>query len=101
MVPEDFNFGRGQVVYWDIENLDQTIPLLKQLNFLKEDLIQVRFDKNTLVDVGWYPEFSANGAFTVTVIRDENWDEPLHRIKAESIQALYSAIEEGVRVAVA
>lgn len=97
MVPEDFNFGEGQIVYWDFYDIDPKTSILKQLNFLKEDLIQVRFKKNIILDVGWYKEFSANGAFTVTVLRNENWDEPLYKQKAKTISALCLAIEEGVR----
>jgi len=99
MAPDDFEWGGGEVVYWALGGLDPTRPLHEQLDEFKEDLVQVRFSSNTLLDVGWYPEFSGAGAFVVTVVRDEDWDEPLYSQEGTSISALRLAIAEGVRVA--
>ena len=36
---------------------------------------------DTLVDVGWYPEFNPRGRFRIYVIQHENWDQPLEKAR--------------------
>jgi len=99
MAPEDFDWGSGEVIYWALDRVDPAIALVEQLDELKEDLAQVRFGKDTLLDVGWYPEFAAEGSFVVTIVRDENWDDPLFTDEAQTMDALLGAIERGVGLA--
>jgi hypothetical protein len=37
-------------------------------DLLREDLIQIEFGNGVVLDVGWYPEFSSDGAFGLVVI---------------------------------
>lgn len=99
MAPEDIDWGSGQVIYWALDRVDPAIALSKQLGELKENLAQVQFAQETLLDVGWYPEFAAEGSFVVTVVQDGNWDEPLFTEEASTIEALRAAIERGVSLA--
>ena len=96
MTPEDIEWGGGEVVYWALERVDPSVALVDQLGELKEDLAQVRFARETLLDVGWYPEFSATGSFAVTVVRSGDWDEPVFTEEAVTVAALLGAIERAI-----
>ena len=85
MKSDDFDWGDGVVKYWDMAGISKEIELSKQLDELKEDLAQVYYTNDVLLDIGWYPEFASNGAFVVTVVEHRNWDEPLLKIKVRSI----------------
>jgi hypothetical protein len=99
MVPDEFNWGSGVVAYWDLHGVDAQRCLDEQLDELKEDLVQVQYGSDTLLDVGWYPEFADGGVFVITVVRDGNWDEPIFKREAANVAEFRSAIEAGVRVA--
>ena len=43
---------------------------------LKEDMLQVEYPENILLDVGWYPSFDPEGTFQVRVVKDFQWDVP-------------------------
>jgi hypothetical protein len=51
----------GQIMLWDLGDLDTDRPLNQQLWELKEDLAQIQYRHNTTLDIGWYPEFSPSG----------------------------------------
>jgi hypothetical protein len=99
MTPEYFDWGKGDVVFWDLMNVDPDVPLDQQLDELKEDLAQVRFDQNTVLDIGWYPEFSNEGAFVIAVIRNEEWDSPVYRCECRSMAELGLAVSQAVLAA--
>lgn len=99
MQPDFFDWRGGEVVYWDMDSFDATKPPEEQLDTLKEDLVQVRFGTNTLLDIGWYPEFSPEGRFVVTVIRNEDWDQPVSQAESRTLGELIAAITAGIRVA--
>ncbi|MEZ4361925.1 MAG: hypothetical protein R3B48_17170 [Kofleriaceae bacterium] len=99
MKPDDIDWGPGEVVHWSLEKFDADRSLQEQLDELREDLAQVRFDEHTLLDLGWYPECDADGAFVVTVVRNEDWDEPVFREAAKAVPSLHSALARAVSVA--
>jgi hypothetical protein len=99
MTPEYFNWGKGDVVYWDLTNLDPAAPLDQQLDELKEDLAQVCFDQNTVLDIGWYPEFSKEGVFVIVVTCDGDWDSPIYRCECRSMAELRLAVSQAVLAA--
>ena len=98
MNARDFELGNGQVVHWDLDQIDPDRPVRMQLDQLKEDLAQVRYG-GVLLDVGWYPEFAANGSFTVTAVKNEDWEQPLFIRECSDISALVIAVAEAARVA--
>ena len=95
MSPSDFDFKSGQVTFWELDFLERTKPLVDQLNGLKEDLVQIEFPRE-LLDVGWYPEFSEVGAFTVKLVRDFNWDEPIFEVKCRTVDELVFCIDKAI-----
>jgi hypothetical protein len=99
MTPHDFDWGTGEVTYWALDTVRTDVPIRDQLDELKEDLVQVRFGERILLDVGWYPEFQADGAFLVVVVRDEDWNDPLFKRQASSFEELRAAINLAVGTA--
>lgn len=61
MRSDEFDWKSGHVVAWDLDGLEDRVPLGRQLGELKEDLAQIHFPGERAVDVGWYPCFSIEG----------------------------------------
>ncbi|WP_180699523.1 hypothetical protein [Pseudomonas crudilactis] len=65
---------------------------------LKEDLLQASLPLEQIIDIGWYPEFSENGAFRISLISDQNWESPIYsesaKTWAELEKALYHALNK-------
>lgn len=99
MQSSEFDWQTGRVVYWELTQIAANKPLEFQYYELKEDLAQVEFGHTTLLDVGWYPEFSPEGRFVVSVIRDQNWDDPVLRLECSDISNLREAIASAIEVA--
>ena len=81
-----FDFGEGEVTYcsWEI---DEFIPLCRQLWELRQDLIQVEYkNRNLIIDVGWYPDFNPEGQFVIQVIKNQDWEQPVLRREAFSVE---------------
>jgi len=89
------DFSPGEITFNDLD-LDLERPLLDQIDILKEDLLQVNYEGNYIIDVGWYPEFSKEGSFKIQVIKDFDWINPELLVDAESITRLL----EGVRMSI-
>lgn len=98
MKSSEFDWGNGKVVYWEI-NLPEDADLRAELDTLKEDLIQVEYGEELILDVGWYPEFSANGRFVVTLCRRQDWDSPILRGECRELPSLRRMISEAIVVA--
>lgn len=78
---KDIDFGTGvSRKYIDFE-INEDVPLEEQTDLLKEDLLQVIYDNNYIIDIGWYPEFDENGSFRVSVIKEYQWDNPIFQKK--------------------
>lgn len=99
MRQSDLDWKSGTVLHWNMEFIDFDIPLENQLSELKEDLAQIGFPGGLIIDVGWYPEFSKEGAFLVTVIKDGDWDEPLAKETCSSASALLSTLTRFITIA--
>ena len=94
---DEINFLNGKVSFNDF-NLDQNIPLELQIGHLKEDLFQVDYSGEFLIDVGWYPEFDKNGSFVICVIKDFNWSEPILKKSCRDIKLLKQFMQESVNL---
>ncbi len=99
MTPQRFSFGSGRVAFWGLDRLRQSVSLKEQIDELKEDLAQVVFPNNVLLDVGWYPEFDESGSFVVVVVRGEDWSSPLFDRVCSDMDSLVSVISEAATFA--
>jgi hypothetical protein len=110
MNADEMDWGGGEVTFWDLEFLEAHRPPVLQLEGLKEDLAQVGYGLTTpvderpsqyavVLDVGWYPEFSAVGRFRVVVVREGNWGEPLFSQASDTFEGLLGCLKAAVSVA--
>ncbi|TYQ15358.1 UNVERIFIED_CONTAM: hypothetical protein Cloal_1801 [Acetivibrio alkalicellulosi] len=90
---EDLDFTPGNVVYNDFD-INDKMPLSKQIYSLKEDLFQVNYNNKYIIDVGWYPEFNKSGKFNIVIIKDCNWEKPIEKKSCNDIKTLKVYIEE-------
>jgi hypothetical protein len=97
----DIDWKAGRIRHWDLDALDERRPLHDQRWELKEDLAQVEYPSGVLVDVGWYPELSADGSFLVQVVRPNDWEHPLFRERATTVAGLKEQLAKAVRIAAA
>jgi len=87
----DLTFITGKITYDELSAL-RNIDLSNQIDFLKEDMLQVEYHDTHLLDVGWYPSFDINGSFQIRVIKNYDWDIPLTLLKAGTIRLLIEEI---------
>ena len=99
MKPEDLNWRSGKVVFWDLGALDDSKPPREQLEELKEDLAQVSFPRGVVLDVGWYPEFLADGAFVIRVVRETDWEDAIFIEHQPDIDGLLASLSRAVPIA--
>jgi hypothetical protein len=95
----DIDWQGGEVTFWDLDGLDASAPLASQLDELKEDLAQVRYGARLVLDVGWYPDGAPHGQFSVVVVKDRDWDQPVFRERAPTVPALRSALQRAITAA--
>jgi hypothetical protein len=86
------NFSPGRVVYEEF-TLDDKKTWVEQIDQLNEDLLQVEFPGDIVLDVGWYPAFNHKGQFQVRVIRDYNWDAPIFYAEVTKMDVLRSVVD--------
>jgi hypothetical protein len=75
------------------------MALADQTEHLKEDLAQVEYPADVILDVGWYPEFDAAGNFVVSIVQHGEWERPLFQESAVTIEELKASIVAGIRIA--
>jgi len=96
MKRETFDWKSGKVVYWDLEEIDETEALNVQTDHLKEDLAQISYSNGIVLDIGWFPSFDPKGGFTVTVVKDSDWESPIFRSRAKDLRSLKRQISRAI-----
>lgn len=64
------------IVFDDISWLADDLNLKKDIDFLKEDMLQITFGDNYLLDVGWRPSSSKREQFYLIVIKNVTTQPP-------------------------
>jgi len=95
----EIDWTPGQVTLWDLDSVDSKVPLSQQLSELHEDLALISYPDNVWVDVGWYPEFSKDGAFTILVIRNNDWENPASEERSATVEGLRGALIKATVIA--
>ncbi len=90
---ENLDFTPGRVTYNDL-CINLELPLVDQTNALKEDLFQVEYDKNYVLDIGWYPSFSPLGSFRILIVKDFDWENPVFERVCCTIDELVLYVQE-------
>jgi len=91
----DFSVKKGEIVFNEF-SLKKDIPLGKQLDELREDMLQVEFPDGYVLDVGWRPSFDVNGKFYIYLIKDFDWEEPVYSGDAEDIDSLELKVNQAI-----
>lgn len=72
------------------------MPLNKQIDILKEDMLQVEFPDGYILDVGWRPSFDVNGSFYIYLIKDFDWESHIYSGIAKDIYSLEVEIIQAI-----
>jgi len=99
MKKSEINWKSGEVIHWDINDLNLSISLNSQIDILKEDLVLVRFGKIITLGLGWFPEFDPQGQFVLDVVKWEDWENPIWRLKFRELSQLMLNLSQAVEVA--
>lgn len=87
MLSKYIEFKNG-IIYKD-DFIDIKDSLKNQQNLLYEDMFLVNYPKlGICLDIGWYNGNLKNGNFIISLIKDENWDNPLMKINIKNIDEL-------------
>ncbi|WP_139198646.1 hypothetical protein [Pseudomonas indica] len=78
-------FIEGQIEFDDFSLLARLVDFRSDLYSLKEDMLQISYEGNFLLDVGWYPSFDPDGCFQIHVVKESDWENPLYCDQANSI----------------
>lgn len=84
----------GAVSYDDISFLTEENNLLEQVAYLKEDMLQIEFPGNMLIDIGWRPSFEENGAFYVTMVSNCDWENPIAQAQVFDVASARKTLSE-------
>lgn len=91
---KEYNFSPGIVIFnnYDIGVDDE----LNNDNInLTEDMLQVEFDNELLLDVGWYPGIEK---FIVYVIKYCDWEHPILKIQSNSYNDLKASLDQAMNL---
>lgn len=89
----DLYIPNGKVIYNEF-NFDFSKSLKEQENCLLEDILQISFQNNILLDLGWYPELDFTGGFVLRVIKDYDWEKPLYKIEFKDLSLVSENIKK-------
>ena len=89
----NINLRRGKITYDDFA-IDINTPLSEQDMSLQQDLMQIGFSNNYLIDLGWYPMLNPEGKLKIRVIKDRDWRNPVMARVIPGIQTFYQQLDE-------
>ena len=93
MKRSDFDLQTGiRSVYWVLEPVED--PIDAERDSLREDLIQITLENGAIVDVGWYPDGSPDGEFTIVLVLDYDWEAPLRTARCRTLRDLHALFDE-------
>lgn len=91
------NFASGKVVFEEF-HICFSKPYSEQLDALSEDLVQVVYGDNYILDIGWYPERNKDGNFAVQIIGGKDWENPIFKKCCREKDVLTKYIHESIEV---
>lgn len=90
--------AKGESVFDDISHINMSSSISQIIDDLKEDLLQIQYPHNLILDVGWYPEFNIEGAFIICIVKNSNWEKPFFKKKAKDLKTLITVLEEAIQI---
>ncbi|OSN01652.1 hypothetical protein AU511_16545 [Lonsdalea iberica] len=89
----DFSLNGGVVTFDDFP-IKEGYQLEVYIDDLKEDMLQVEFPEEYVLDVGWRPSFEIDGKFHIVLIKDYDWSSPIYSANAENLVELKEKINK-------
>lgn len=99
MKKSDIKWKNGVVTAWDIDELDLSKSVESQIYLLKEDLMQARFGDAIILDLGWYPEFDPRGQFVLSVVKEQEWENPILQLKFRELSQFMQNLNRAIKSA--
>lgn len=89
---EHLDFLPGKIIFngYDISSDE---PIDEDNDSLAEDMFQVVYPDNYVIDVGWYVGVNK---FRIYVIKDFNWEKPALLIECDDLNTLNAKMKECV-----
>lgn len=94
MLKEILNNSKGKIRYNDLIKIDFEVDILESIEELKEDLLQIEYENNIIIDLGWYPSFDLNGSFQLQIVKDSDWFVPIYKKESTEWKQLFKDLEE-------
>lgn len=89
---KDLDYGKNVSTKYIDFDIDPNLPLSEQNSALKENMVQIVYKNNYTLDVGWYG--GINGAFTIMIVKDYDWDNPIIKEESTDLDGLKVALEK-------
>ncbi|WP_191014394.1 hypothetical protein [Treponema zioleckii] len=89
----DLYIPEGKVIYNEFD-FDLSKSIEGQEKCLLEDILQISFQNNVLLDLGWYPELYSRGRFVLQVIKDYDWEKALYKIEFKELSLISENIKK-------
>lgn len=93
----NIHLNNGIIIYNEF-NIDLNRPPQEQIIELQEDLLQIQYENNVVVDVGWCPELDPSGKFIVNIIKDSDWSHPIYK-KAVNLKDFIAELQKAINLA--
>jgi hypothetical protein len=107
MNQSEIDWRSGRVLNWDIDDLDLNESIDSQIDLLKEDLAQVEFGRDIILNLAWFPEFNPGGQFVLCVMKiedrrnpkGEDWENPILEIKFRDMSQFILNLNQAIETA--
>lgn len=96
-IKEIIDKAKGKVTFDNISSIDTLLDISGNIDDLKEDMLQIEYPNNIILDIGWFPSFDIEGHFCIQVIQDLDWGEPIMKIKCNSWKTLENSLDEEIQ----
>lgn len=94
---KNIDFKSGIIVYDDFD-IDLEKPIGEQV-YLDEDMLQVKYPQNYILDIGWYGGMNPEGRFVLQIIKNCDWDNPIYKKTTRDLTQLEKYLQECIDVA--
>jgi len=85
-IKEIIKIAKGKICKDDLSDLDISLGIKSNISNLTEDLLQIEYSNNLILDAGWYSY--DNGTFCVNIIKDFDWGKPVIKEECKSFEEL-------------
>lgn len=86
----DFKSKNGKKTFGDLF-FDEKTDFAEHLIKLRENMLQVEFPNNYILDIGWSNDFEIDGYFIIYLIKHFDWENPVYLGNAYNY---YELVEE-------